>query len=76
MLQGGESAAFLEPFAGASSILILHGDEHLRQRRLMLPPFHGEALKRWTATMAEIAHGSWTPGRPGDPSAQERGCSG
>ncbi len=67
VLQGGESAAFLEPFAGASSILILHGDEHLRRRRQMLPPFHGEALQRWTATMAEIAHAeldTWTPGRP------------
>jgi cytochrome P450 len=67
VLQGGESAAFLEPFAGAGSILILHGDEHLRQRRLMLPPFHGEALKRWAATMSEIAHAeldTWEPGRP------------
>jgi cytochrome P450 len=66
-LQGGESAAFLEPFAGASSILILHGDEHLRRRRLMLPPFHGEALKRWAATMSEIAHAeldTWAPGNP------------
>jgi cytochrome P450 len=33
----------------------------------MLPPFHGEALKRWTATMSEIAHAeldTWEPGRP------------
>jgi cytochrome P450 len=33
----------------------------------MLPPFHGEALKRWAATMSEIAHeeiGTWEPGRP------------
>jgi cytochrome P450 len=67
VLQGGESAAFLEPFAGPSSILLLHGDEHLRRRRLVLPPFHGEALRRWTATMAEIAHAeldTWRPGRP------------
>jgi cytochrome P450 len=67
VLQGGESAAFLEPFAGASSILILHGEEHLRQRRLVLPPFHGDALRRWTQTMAEIAHAeldTWVPGRP------------
>jgi cytochrome P450 len=67
VLQGGESAAFLEPFAGPNSILILHGDEHLRQRRLVLPPFHGEALRRWTAAMADIAHAeldTWEPGRP------------
>jgi cytochrome P450 len=67
VLRGGESASFLEPFAGPRSILILHGDEHLRQRRLVLPPFHGEALKRWTATIAQLAHAeldTWTPGRP------------
>jgi cytochrome P450 len=67
VLQGGESAAFLEPFAGPSSILILHGPEHLRRRRLLLPPFHGDALRRWTATMAEIAHAeldTWVAGHP------------
>jgi cytochrome P450 len=67
VLQGGESAAFLEQFAGPSSILILHGDEHLRRRRLVLPPFHGDALRRWTHAMAEIAHAeldTWEPGRP------------
>jgi cytochrome P450 len=45
-------------------VLILHGDEHLRQRRLMLPPFHGEALKRWGSTVAEITHAeldTWAP---------------
>ena len=44
VLQGGDSSAFLEPFAGRNSILILHGEPHARQRRLTMPPFHGEAL--------------------------------
>jgi cytochrome P450 family 135 len=67
VLEGGDSSAFLEPFVGRNSILILRGEEHLRQRRQMLPPFHGEALKRWTGTIAEIAHAeldTWVPGRP------------
>jgi cytochrome P450 len=67
VLRGGEAAGFLEPFAGARSILILHGDEHLRQRRLVLPPFHGEALKGWTDTIAALAHqelDTWQPGKP------------
>jgi cytochrome P450 len=66
-LRGGESAAFLEPFAGPTSILVTHGAEHLRQRRLMLPPFHGEALERWRAEIAALAReevGRWDPGRP------------
>jgi len=67
VLEGGDSSAFLEPFAGRNSILILRGSEHLKQRRMMLPPFHGEALQRWTSTIAEIAHAeldAWVPGRP------------
>ena len=67
VLQGGESAAFLEPFAGRNSILILHGEPHVRQRRLTMPPFHGEALERWTGTIAEAAHrelDTWVPDRP------------
>src|SRR3954452_12419855 len=31
-LQGGDSSAFLEPFVGPRSVLVLHGEEHLRQR--------------------------------------------
>jgi len=67
VLQGGEAAGFLEPFAGRNSILILHGPEHARQRKLVMPPFHGEALKRWTGTMAEVAHeelDTWPLGTP------------
>jgi cytochrome P450 len=56
VLQAGDSSSILEPFVGARSVLILHGDEHLRQRRLMLPPFHGEQLKHWADTVAKITH--------------------
>jgi cytochrome P450 len=66
VLEGGDSSAFLEPFVGPNSILILKGEQHLRQRRQMLPPFHGEALRRWTNTMAEVANeelDTWVTGR-------------
>ncbi|RKQ91437.1 cytochrome P450 [Solirubrobacter pauli] len=67
VLRGGDSAAFMEPFVGRNSLLILHGDEHLRQRKLVLPPFHGQALKRWTDQIAELAHAhldTWPVGTP------------
>lgn len=66
-LRAGASSAFLEPFAGPRSILVLDGEEHLRERKLMLPPFHGEALQRWRETMAQVAHDElarWEPGKP------------
>jgi len=56
LLQGGDAADFLEPFVGRNSLLVLHGDEHLRQRRLVLPPFHGQALQRWTETIQQLTH--------------------
>jgi cytochrome P450 family 135 len=67
VLHAGASSAFLEPFAGPRSILVLDGAEHMRERKLMLPPFHGEALARWKATMASVAEeeiARWEPGRP------------
>ena len=67
VLAGGEGAAFLEPFVGPTSVLVTHGDAHLRRRRRALPPLHGEALRGWTATIAEIAHAeldNWAPGQP------------
>ena len=66
-LRAGASSTFLEPFAGPRSILVLDGAEHMRERKLMLPPFHGEALGRWRATMARVAEeelAGWEPGRP------------
>jgi cytochrome P450 len=51
----GASSTFLEPFAGPSSILLLDGPAHLRQRRLMLPPFHGERMRAHRALVAELA---------------------
>ncbi len=66
-LHAGASSAFLEPFAGPRSILVLDGAEHMRERKLMLPPFHGEALARWQGMMASAAAeelARWEPGRP------------
>jgi len=67
VLQGGSSSTVLEPFAGPSSILVLSGAEHLRQRRLLLPQFHGDALARWRDTIAGLARAEvarWEPGVP------------
>jgi cytochrome P450 family 135 len=66
-LLAGAGSAVLEPLAGPRSILLLDGAEHMRQRKLMLPPFHGEALARWRATIAELAAAELDRWRPGTP---------
>ena len=51
----GQSWEFLRPFAGPHSILLLDGDEHLRERRLMQGPFHGERMRAFAPMVAELA---------------------
>ena len=38
----GDANEILRPMLGPSSVLLLDGAEHLHQRKLMLPAFHGE----------------------------------
>jgi cytochrome P450 len=66
LLHAGESNAVLRPLLGNKSLLLLDGPEHLRHRRLMLPPFHGEHMRSYGAAMTEIAHrhiAVWPVGR-------------
>jgi cytochrome P450 len=51
----GQSWEFLRPFAGPHSILVLDGDEHLRERRLIQTPFHGERMRGFQPAVAELA---------------------
>src|SRR4051794_31461652 len=66
-LRAGEANALLGPLLGSRSVLLLDGDEHMRQRKLMLPPFHGQRLKAYERTMTEAADreiDSWPVGEP------------
>jgi cytochrome P450 family 135 len=65
--RGGASTTALEPFVGSRSILLLDGAEHLRQRRLILPPLHGETMRAQAPLVAELAErelASWPRGEP------------
>jgi cytochrome P450 len=68
ILHAGEgNAAPLEPLMGKNSVLLLDGSEHMRQRKLMLPSFHGERMHRYGELMREIAEHEirgWPVGRP------------
>ncbi len=50
----GEGNKFVEPLAGPRSVLLLDEQEHLRARRLMLPAFHGESVRRYGQLIGEI----------------------
>src|SRR5919108_2120219 len=50
-LRAGEANAVLGPVLGPRSLLLLDGEEHLRERKLLLPPFHGERMRAYEAVM-------------------------
>ena len=67
VLRAGAARVGIRPMFGAHSILLLDGAEHLRERRLMLPAFHGERMARYGELMTQIterAIESWPVGRP------------
>jgi cytochrome P450 len=57
----------LRPVLGPSSVLTSNGPRHLRQRKLLLPPFHGEAIARYEQMIADAAEreiARWPVGKP------------
>ena len=54
-LQAGQanSMAF-KPIVGPNSILLMDGARHKRERKLLMPPFHGERMRLYGDMMCEI----------------------
>jgi cytochrome P450 len=64
---GEANASVLEPALGPHSVLILDEREHMRQRKLLLPPFHGESVRAYGDEIQEIADRDidrWPVGEP------------
>src|SRR2546423_2596384 len=62
----GEPRQAMEPVTGSSSILLLDAERHLRMRKLMLPPFHGDAVAHFAELIEQIAQREIDSWRPGD----------
>jgi cytochrome P450 family 135 len=65
LLHAGEANRILLPILGEHSLLLLDGENHMTQRKLMLPPFHGARMQSYRALMSEVARkeiGSWPTG--------------
>jgi cytochrome P450 len=65
-LLAGEANSFMEPVLGPHSVLVLDGPEHLRQRRLLLPPFQGSRVAGFREVIREVAQAEiagWSRGR-------------
>jgi len=67
VLHPGEGARILEPVVGSYSVILLDEREHMEQRKLLLPAFHGDSMTKLTGLMEELAErevASWPTGQP------------
>jgi len=53
-LHAGKANVVLAPVVGENSVLTLDGAPHMHQRKLLLPPFHGERMRRYLETMEAL----------------------
>jgi len=67
VFHAGEGNRILLPVLGEHSLLLLDEDAHMEQRKLLLPPLHGERMQRYGGLMRQIAGreiDAWPSGEP------------
>jgi cytochrome P450 len=66
-LLAGVANVVLQPLLGPRSVLTLDDPEHMRQRKLLLPPFHGERMELYAEAVTDAAErtiASWPVREP------------
>jgi cytochrome P450 family 110 len=63
----GEANLVLRSILGENSLLLLDGKRHIRERKMIMPPFHGERMREYGAAMRDAAVRrieAWPRGKP------------
>lgn len=63
----GRGNGIAEPLIGRNSIMLMDGDRHRRERKLLMPPFHGEKVQTYAEKICLIAEqvaSRWQIDRP------------
>jgi len=65
LFKSGSANLITEPLMGTNSLVLLDGDRHLQQRKLLMPPFQGEQMLAYGQLIREITKqviSNWTIG--------------
>ncbi|MCP6760150.1 MAG: cytochrome P450 [Fischerella sp. CENA71] len=63
LFKSGVGNEIVRPIVGGNSLILLDGNRHLQQRKLLMPPFHGERMRAYGHTIFDIAQqvmSTWT----------------
>jgi cytochrome P450 len=65
-MHAGAINRVLRTLVGERSTLLLDGPEHMRHRKLIMPAFHGERMRFYGQTMADVTQATIATLRPGE----------
>ncbi len=60
----GKNNEILKLFLGNNSLALLDGDRHKRERKMLMPPFHGEKVKSYGEIICQVTEqlaSTWQP---------------
>jgi cytochrome P450 len=63
----GRVNGILKPLLGGKSLILLEGQDHRQQRKLLMPPFHGERMWNYGQLILKITQqvsSQWEPNQP------------
>ncbi|MGF1482438.1 MAG: cytochrome P450 [Cyanophyceae cyanobacterium] len=63
----GQTNELARPILGDRSIILMDGSQHKRERKLLMPPFHGEKVKSYAESICQITAAvtsRWEIGKP------------
>ena len=63
----GRANALAQPLVGRNSLMLMDGARHRRERKLLMPPFHGERLQTYAKQICLITEqvaSHWQVGQP------------
>jgi cytochrome P450 len=67
LFDSGSGNNIIQPLVGANSLILLDGDRHLQQRKLLMPTFHGERMRAYGELIWKITNqvtSQWSIGKP------------
>lgn len=50
----GDAADLIEPIVGANSLILTPAPRHTRNRKLLMPPFHGARIATWAQVVGDL----------------------
>ncbi|MBD2124588.1 cytochrome P450 [Trichocoleus sp. FACHB-262] len=61
-----EASEIFQPIVGKHSLMVLDGRQHQRQRKLLMPPFHGDRLRVYAQLIGRLTEQMMDRWQPGD----------